>query len=82
MSEGLNLGIISIAISILEISKQRLLLCTDTNELLNLLKSNKIFNDVVIDVKMILNICKQNNEMNLITQNDLDRLEVEYFQQL
>ena len=80
--EGLNLGIISIAISILQISKQRLLLCTDTNELLNLLKSNKIFNDVVIDVEMILKICKQNNEMNLITQNDLDRLEVEYFQQL
>ena len=45
-------------------------------------KSNKIFNDVVIDVKMILKICKQNKEMNLITQNDLDRLEVEYFQQL
>ncbi len=76
--EGFNFGIISIAIAILQMSKQRLLLCTDTNELLTLLKSTKIFNDVVIDVNIILKICKENKELGVVTQNDLDRLEVEY----
>ena len=79
--KGVNIGVVSITMAILQTSTQRLLLCTDKNELLNLLKSKAIFLEIIVDAQAMLAICKQNIDSGMVTQSKLDRLEVEYYGQ-
>ena len=77
--KGVNIGVVSMTMAILQTSTQRLLLCADKNEVLNLLKSKAIFLEIVVDAQALLAVCKQNIDSGMVTQRKLDRLEVEYY---